>query len=111
MGSHKELGNLGMEHAGGKMKITQGQFHRKRSTWLGTVVTWIVMCSIMTALAFLFVEALVRQDFIDQAKLAARMDTMLYPDPPTTIPKPQPSDLAQPKVRYFQDASQPKGGK
>jgi hypothetical protein len=39
----------------------------------------------MTALAFLFVESLVRQDFIDQAKRAARIDTMLYPDPPPSV--------------------------
>jgi hypothetical protein len=70
-----------------------------------TIATWILMTALMTALALLFVEGLERQEFIDQAKRAAHMDTLLYPEPQSTY-HPKPTDMATPKTKVFQDASQ-----
>ena len=69
-----------------------------------TIGTWLLIVLIMTVIAYCFVEGLERQDFIDQAKRAARMDTLLYPQT-HEYHHPKPTDLAKPKVTYFQDAS------
>ena len=95
MGSHKEPGNLGMEHAGGEMKLHE----------------FIIVAVLMWIVAFMFVQGWDLQSAIDDAKRAAHMDTLLYPEPPVKVYVPKPSDLAEPKVRYFQDASQPQRGK
>jgi len=78
--------------------------------------TWLLMAALMFGMAYLFAAGWDLQENIDQAKRDAKIDAVLYPQdgyysPPKTLPAPNPTYLAEPKVRYFQDASQPKGGK
>jgi hypothetical protein len=82
-----------MEHAGGEMKIHE----------------FLITAVVMFIVAYMFCYGWDLQSAIDDAKRAAHMDTLLYPEPPVKVYVPKPSDLAEPKVRYFQDASQPKG--
>ena len=72
---------------------------------------FLIVAVIMWIVAFMFVQGWDLQSSIDDAKRAAHMDTLLYPEPPVKVYVPKPTDKAEPKVRYFQDASQPKGGK
>jgi hypothetical protein len=78
-----------------------------------TIATWLIMCVMMTALAFLFVEGLERQEFIDQAKHAKRMGVLDTEPPlaPTGV-RPKYGESSAPRVHHYQDASQrQKGGK
>ena len=103
------------------MNIKQGQFHqhhylshikkKRRKAFLKTIGTWLLMTALMFGMAYLFLIGWDLQESIDAVKRAAHMDTLLYPEPPVKVYVPKPTDKAEPKVRYFQDASQPKGGK
>jgi hypothetical protein len=102
------------------MNITQGQFHRKpRPTWIETLWTWVLMLCLMVPLAWMFVTGLEKQEFVDQARLAKHMDSILLqgqistdvtpPKAPTGL-KPNYGDLSEPRTRVFQDASSAKKG-
>ena len=86
------------------MSVLQGEEMR--------LLKWLCEFTVIAALAFgmayLFVDAWDKTEIIDDAKRAARMDTMLYPEPQPNY-YPQPTDLATPKTRVFQDASERKG--
>lgn len=70
-----------------------------------TIATWLIMCVMMTALAYCFVDALERQEFIDQARHAKRM-TALDTEPPAAPVNVMPNfDEPSNRVRYYQDAS------
>jgi hypothetical protein len=68
-----------------------------------------VIAGLMFGMAYLFLLAWDATEFVNQAKRAARMDTMLYPEPQPNY-YPQPTDLAKPKTKVFQDSSQPRKG-
>jgi len=72
---------------------------------------FIIVAVLMWIVAWMFVQGWDLQSAIDDAKRAAHMDTLLYPDPPVSHYVPKPTDLAIPRTKVFQDASQPKGGK
>jgi hypothetical protein len=71
-----------------------------------TIGTWLLMTALMTALAFMFVEGLERQEFIDQARHAKRMSVLdaEQPSAPTGV-RPNFGASSAPKQHRFQDAS------
>jgi hypothetical protein len=82
----------------------------EKMKFLKWLCEFAIISVIMFGFAYLFLKAWDSTEFVDQARRAARMDTMLYPDPPVTpSAPPSPNDLATPKTRVFQDASQRKG--
>ena len=112
MGSHKELGNLGMEHAGGEMNITQGRFHKPTlEDRIILCLQWAICFLVIFILAMFAVDALIAEEDSRVARLQQHLyDIALRHDPVPAAP-PQPTDLAVPKTRMFQDSSQPKGAK
>jgi hypothetical protein len=70
-----------------------------------------IVTLILTIIAFVAADAWIKEDDARIAKLQQHLyDIALRHDPVPAAP-PKPTDKAEPKVRYFQDASQPKGGK
>ena len=70
---------------------------------------FLITAVIMWIVAFMFIQGWDLESSINDAKRAAHMDTLLYPDQPVSNYVPKPTDLAQPKTRVFQDASERKG--
>jgi len=94
------------------MNLKQGQFHKPTlednliRAFQGAIVMLILWIVVLVA-----VDAWIKEDDARIAKLQQHLyDIALRHDPVPAAP-PKPTDLAEPKVRYFQDASQPKGGK
>ena len=68
---------------------------------------FVITAVVMFIVSWMFVQGWDAQEAIDQVKRAARMESILYPEPPVDVYVPKPTDLAVPKTRVFQDASQP----
>jgi hypothetical protein len=94
------------------MNITQGQFHKPTlEDRLILFLQWAICCLVIFILALVAVEAWVAEDNARVVKLQQHLyDIALRHDPVPAAP-PKPTDLAEPKVRYFQDSSQPQRGK
>jgi hypothetical protein len=99
------------------MNITQGQFHKP--TWEDRIILclqWAICALVIFILAGAGVNAWIIEDDVRIAKLKQHLWDVAYgrntvaPAAPTGV-RPNYGDKAEPKVRYFQDASQPKGGK
>jgi len=71
-----------------------------------TITTWLIMMAMMTVLAYCFVEGLERQEYVDQAKHAKRMQVMdvTLPSAPTGV-TPNYGASSEPRKHHFQDAS------
>ena len=120
MGSHKKHGYIVMEHARWEMNIKEGQFHKIHRNWLdyAILLVQVAICAVVIGtVAYYFADALVREDTARVEKLAQHIyDVALNREratvePTTTPAPPKPSDLAQPKVTHFQDASETRKGK
>jgi hypothetical protein len=90
------------------MNIVQGIHHKPRPSWAETIWTWILAVAILFPLAWFFAEALVKELENDERKMAHHIESILYRSAPdVSIPsRPQPQDLATPKTKMFQDASE-----
>jgi hypothetical protein len=99
-----------MEHAGGKMNLVKGIHHKP--TLEDRLITFlqVTICTLILLIIALYAAyAWIAEDDARIAKLQQHLyDIALRHDPVPAAP-PKPTDLAKPKVTYFQDSSQPKG--
>ena len=94
------------------MNIVKGIHHKTTiEDRLILCLQWAICCLVIFIIAMFAVDALIAEEDSRVARLQQHLyDIALRHDPVPAAP-PKPTDLAEPKVRYFQDASQPKGGK
>jgi hypothetical protein len=78
-----------------------------------TLTTWLIMGIMMAVLAYCFVDALEREEFVSQAKAAKRFEALNaqgpYPAPPTGL-TPNYGESSEPRIRHYQDASRGRRG-
>ena len=75
-----------------------------------TITTFIIMMIMMFVLAYCFVDALEREEFVAQAKAAKRFELLQNQGPaaPTGL-IPNYGESSEPRVHRYQDASRRKG--
>ena len=106
------------------MSLREGQFHKKRMTfkdWAIWIVEFIAVVAVIIFIAKVGVDALIKEDIIRVEKLqqhqydvALRTGSYSTPAAPSGLKpnygesstRPRPEDLAVPKTRMFQDASE-----
>jgi hypothetical protein len=70
----------------------------------------IITAAVMWILAWMFMQGLEKQEFVDQARQAKHFESI---NPPPAVPTgltPNYGSPSEPKVRYFQDASRGRKG-
>jgi uncharacterized membrane protein len=96
------------------MNLVHGIHHKRTGLDYAIIMVQVAICAVVIGtVAFYFAEAWIAEDTARVEKLAQHIyDVALNREratvePSTTPAPPDPTDLAEPKVRYFQDASQP----
>jgi hypothetical protein len=94
------------------MNIRQGIHHKPTlEDRIILCLQWAICCLVIFIIAMFAVDALIAEEDSRVARLQQHLyDIALRHDPVPAAP-PKPTDLAKPKVTYFQDSSQPKGTK
>ena len=97
-----------MEYQRWEMNITQGQFHKPTlEDRIILCLQWAICTMIIFIVAMFAADAWIAEEDSRVARLQQHLyDISLRHDHVPAAP-PKPSDLAEPKVRYFQDASEP----
>ena len=94
------------------MNLVHGIHHKRTGLDYAIIMVQVAICAVVIGtVAYYFADAWVVEDTARVEKMAQHIyDVALNREratvEPTTTPEPpSPSDVAQPKVRYFQDAS------
>ena len=95
------------------MNLVHGIHHKRTGLDYAIIIVQVAICAVVIGtVAYYFADAYVREDTARVEKLAQHIyDVALNREratvePSTTPAPPGPSDLAEPKVRYFQDSSE-----
>jgi len=94
------------------MNLIHGIHHKRTGLDYAIILVQVAICAVVIGtVAYYFADAFVREDTARVENLARHIyDVALNReratlDPTTTPAQPSPSDLAHPKVTYFQDTS------